>query len=208
MSFFCFEIEIIQNWDKSYGSSKEKQMIWRLIHDLGHGEKKKYVPMILNALISRAEALGIQDDEDVLGHIGRVNAELGDCNISEESISKHLQGIADIIIAKEKELKENAGKQVDADKADADKKAEEAKQEEEKKDQETVNLFIGDMREIWENDKLEKSDKVEYKDGKFQIRIQGDVYEGKTFKELVKAIEDAGLDPKKYLSKQGLDTKA
>ena len=64
------------------------------------------------------------------------------------------------------------------------------------------------MREIWDNDKLEISDKVKYKDGKFVIRIEGNDYYGKDFNELREQIYAAGYDPEKYLSKQPLNTRA
>ncbi|MBO6088350.1 hypothetical protein J6P92_08415 [bacterium] len=96
--------------------------------------------------------------------------------------------------------------------SDNDKKSKETEAENQQKADDEAKqakaTFLADMREIWEDDELQISDKVQYKDGKFSIRIQGEVYEATSFKGLVKKIEKDDLDPKKYLAKQKVDTKA
>lgn len=64
------------------------------------------------------------------------------------------------------------------------------------------------MREILKDDNAEVSDKVEYKDGEFVVRVEGQNYYGSTYKELAKALKEAGYKPEKYLKKKAVNTKA
>ena len=108
-------VEVISYWDKNYGSG-DQGMIRRLIDDLGHYEKKKYVPMLLNALQTRAEALGIDDEIDQ--YVTNITKELGDCNISDGICSKNLMAIYDKIVEKEAANKEGAKKALDGKKTE------------------------------------------------------------------------------------------
>ena len=200
-------MEIIKLWDKEYGTG-ENDMIHRLVEDLGHYQKKEYVPMILNALQTRAEALGIDDDDEICSAVTQINNELGQWNISEGITSRNLRKIADKIAEKEASNVSEAEKTTTENKKKAEDKKAEKETKKADKEKEIINLFISDMREIWKDDKLEKSDKVRYENGKFRIRIEGKEYSGSDFNALVKAVKNAGYDPKKYLSKQDIDTKA
>ena len=60
--------------------------------------------------------------------------------------------------------------------------------------------------EVVEN--VEVSDKVEYKDGEFVVRVEGQDYYGSTYKELAKALKEAGYKPEEYLKKKAVNTKA
>ena len=218
-------IEVIDRFEKDYGKGQlsaenlnkldftdfddtdndawDQTFINRFIEDLGHYEKKEFVPVLLNALMTRAEAAGVPD-EKIQTYVSKINNELGDCCIGEKEIVKGLLGIY-------KEIKlqeiENAKKET---KAQEDKKAEKAKETEKEKleaeeaETEAIETFLIDMREIWKDNELETSDKVKYKDGKFVIRIEGRDYTGKDFNELCDNITKAGYDPKKYLTKQQL----
>ena len=68
------------------------------------------------------------------------------------------------------------------------------------------------MREYFNDDKLEISDKVQYKDGKFKVHtVKGKSidYEASSFMDLVKKLEQDDLDPKEYLvKKSSLNTQA
>lgn len=57
------------------------------------------------------------------------------------------------------------------------------------------------MREILKDDKAEMSDKVQYKDGNFVIRVEGKNYYGEDYVELAQALKDAGYEPEQYLKK-------
>ena len=57
------------------------------------------------------------------------------------------------------------------------------------------------MREIVGDDKAEISDKVEYKDGQFKVRVKGKDYYGSDYRELAEALKAAGYNPEQYLKK-------
>ena len=192
-------IEVMQYWNKNYGNSTDDTFLDNFLGDAEHYEKRKYGKKIMNALIIRAEALGIDDEIDK--DVAEARSEFSDGNISKHLIKRFLGRIIDKIEAKEK-----------ANASEYEQKLEELRTNNQQHDDEEANeaktTFIGDMREIWEDDELEISDKVKYENGKFSIRIQGEIYEASSFKALVKKIENDGLDPKKYLVKQGLNTQA
>ena len=64
------------------------------------------------------------------------------------------------------------------------------------------------MRDILKDDNAEISNIVEYKDGEFVVRVEGQNYYGSTYKELAKALKEAGYKPEKYLKKKAVITKA
>ncbi len=163
---------------------------------------------ILKCLEERAKELGVY--KNVVGLFTAAYNELDDFNIDQSVVENNIMAINQKVIAAEnaKKAEENT-KKVDADKknAEATEKAK-AEEAERKVETEARTTFLTDMREIWDNDKLEISDKVKYKDGKFVIRIEGNDYYGKDFNELREQIYAAGYDPEKYLSKQPLNTRA
>ena len=191
-------VEVMQYFNKNYGNDTNDTFLDNFLGDAEHFQKKKFGRQILNALITRAEANGIEDE--IAEDVASANSEFNDCNISKHLIKRYLTNILDKIVAKEKANADAKAQSADRTRADrqqaADNRATEAKA-----------TFLADMREIWEDDNLQISDKVQYKDGKFTVRIQGENYSATSFKALVKKIEDADLDPKKYLAK-GLNVNA
>lgn len=202
-------VEIISYWNKNYknNSSGKSNFFDSMMAELNQFELDDRVPAILATLQQRAEANGIYDE--ISEYVSNVNKALnqhwwnnGLSGVDKDKIATNLQKIVDKIVAKEKA---NATDEKDkTDKAKAEEKKEEAK-----KAQEAKATFLSDMREIWEDDKLEISDRVQYKDGKFTVRVKGKDYSATDFNGLVKKLEKDDLDPKEYLAKKkSLNTKA
>ena len=163
---------------------------------------------IVKCLEERAKELGVYNS--LVGQFTVAYDQLDDTFIDQSKVEDAVMTINQKVT-----LAENAKKAEDAKvkAADDKKKAEaeaKAKAEEIKAKTETEvkSTFLADMREIWGNDKLEISDKVQYKDGKFVIRIEGRDYYGKDFNELCDNITKAGYDPKEYIVKKQLKTAA
>lgn len=214
---------VILAWDQQHKASSGKSLV-KALFDEEHlwnpslqkrgadnkvdNSKAKNIDMIWNIVASleeKAKELDIYNE--LAGQFTVAYDELDDTCVDQEAVENAVDAIAKKVYeAQSEKAVENAQKDL---KAEADKKAktEKAKKDEEnlKAEQQAWTNFTTDMKEIFGDDKLNVSDKVEYKDGKFQIRILGDVFEGKTFKELAKAIKDAGLDPKEYLVEKQLD---
>ena len=210
-------VEIVKAWEGKCGQHSESGndgFFARIFDDVDDKWQNENVPVMLDALVKRAEAAGIKQSE-IEEYIGGVHNGMSHSTLlgmmewhDDHEIANNLMKIYEKIVAKEKELKSKAGTQA----ADNKKKADEAKAAEDKKKedkkQEAINLFISDMREIYKDDKLEKSDKVKFEDGVFKIRIEGKDYQGSDFRALEKAVKDAGYDPKEYLCKKQVDAKA
>lgn len=204
-------IEVIGHWEATKGKHKDNEgMIARILKDLNDGEQKQMVPFIRDALIKRAEELGIYSE--IKNNVSAVNTELlkerkwyhigwfyggQDDNV----IKNNLMEIYDKIVAKE-------GKKSSEAKQKAETKKAEAEKNEADKAKEAKDLFLADMREIWKDEKAEISDRVKYENGKFKVRIEGKEYYGSDFNELVKNIRNAGYDPEQYLKKQQLQAAA
>ena len=205
-------IELIDNWEAYYGekqlndltkldfsnfddkdnSAWDQTFINRFVEDLGHDEKKEFVPYLLNALITRAEAAGVPE-EKFSQYVSKINNELGDWCIGEKEIVKGLLGIY-----KEIKIQEQANATDETTKQN-NKIAEEKKQAE--------ATFLRDMRKEWNDNELETSNNITYEDGLFKITIEGVEYKASSFKRLCKKLTEAGLDPKDYFTKE-LDTNA
>lgn len=191
-------VEVISYWDKNYGSG-DQGMIRRLLDDLGHGEKKKYVPMLLNALQTRAEALGIDDEIDQ--YVTNITKELGDCNISDGICSKNLMAIYDKIVEKEAANKTGAKEAIDNKKSENETKVNERKQEviTEKKN-EIANklkdaLKLDDVPQLASALKIETDDNGEFTGYSIEINTQNGKVKvtGQTYQELALAIERNNL---------------
>lgn len=191
-------VEVISYWDKNYGSD-EQGMIRRLIDDLGHDEKKKYVPMLLNALQTRAEALGIDDEIDQ--YVTNITKELGDCNISDGICSKNLMAIYNKIVEKEAANKTGAKEAIDNKKSENETKVNERKQEviTEKKN-EIANklkdaLKLDDVPQLASALKIETDDNGEFTGYSIEINTQNGKVKvtGQTYQELALAIERNNL---------------
>ena len=163
---------------------------------------------IVKCLEERAKELGVYNS--LVGQFAVAYDELDDTRINQTKVED-----AVMVINQKVTLAENAKKAEDAKakatedkkKAEAEKKAK-ADEIKAKSEAEVKSTFLADMREIWKDDKLELSDKVQYKDGKFVIRIEGRDYYGKDFNELCDNIAKAGYDPKEFLVKKHLKTAA
>ena len=206
-------IEVVSYWEDNYdtdGGKKYENFFDKIFADVGDDWQSENIPTMRTALAKRAEALGI--GAEVEKELAKVDMELTKgpswkklwCGSwhDDHKLAEGLMNAYKLIKAKEAKNVTSANIKSDEAKAKEQKAADDVKQDTQKQDQEKINLFIGDMREIWENDALEVSEKVTYKDGKFKIRIKGVDYYGIDFNALVKEIENAGYNPKEYICKK------
>ena len=214
-------IEIMQAFDDFYNQSNDKgeTLAVRLMNDLSHGEKKKYAPMIKNALIARAEALGIADDPKFKGYIGTLNSELDDWDIDEDVVGEALDNMRHMITEKENSNKVEAQKIINNNKTKAKDKENKAKADEKAKNQKEVETkkgeFLRDMKIALKLDETpELSDKVTVEtneDGSFKcfkVTIEGVNYEAYTYAQMAENIKEYGYKPEEYLIKKKLDKTA
>jgi len=210
---------VVLAWDKQLTPTCKKSLVKALFDEehfwnpsLQNRDSKnkvnnstaKNIDMIWNitsALEEKAKELGIY--EELAGNFITAYDELDDTCVDEEAIEKSIQEIAEKVYEKQVE-KEVSDIQQGIDKT---AKSDETKTAQ-KQEKEAKALFLQDIREILKDDKLEVSEKVQYKNGKFTIRIEGKNYEGKDYVELAKNIQKAGYDPKEYLVKQPLNKAA
>ncbi len=89
-------MEYVNYYNSHYAG---KGFFFDFLADAEHGQKKDFTPKLLNALETRAEALGIEDE--IADEVSVINDELNDCNISKTIISKRLESIAAKINAAE-----------------------------------------------------------------------------------------------------------
>lgn len=89
-------MEYVNYYNSHYAG---KGFFFDFLADAEHGQKKDFTPKLLNALETRAEALGIEDE--IAEEVAVINDELNDCNISKTIISKRLESIAAKINAAE-----------------------------------------------------------------------------------------------------------
>lgn len=159
---------------------------------------------IVRALEDKAKELKIYNQ--LSGQFAVAYDELDDTFVNQSKVETAVNTITEAVFKAQQEdmVAKAAEKTKDAKKADETSKKEEAERKQAEQAQEAKNLFLTDMREIWEDETAEISEKVQYKDGKFTIRIMGKDYSGRDFNELVKVVRDAGFDPEQYLKKQPL----
>lgn len=211
---------VVLAWDQQYKAMTGKGLVETLFdeewgwnpslqkrddNNKTDNSKAKNIDMVWNIVSSleeKAKEVGVYNE--LAGAFTIAYDELDDTFVDEKAVISAVDQIAKKVYEAQSE---QAIKDLQSDKkAESDKKAKNDKADENKKaaeaEKQAWELFKTDLKEIYKDDKLEVSEKVQYKDGKFQIRILGDVYEGKTMKELAKAIKDAGLDPKEYLVKK------
>lgn len=200
-------IAVFDSWNKNY-KAKEGTLVQRIYDDeFWYDGGNKYVETITAALQKKAEALGIYSE--LIKEFTTITSELSaKFNTDEKKVAQAVETIY------ERVKKAEADSTQKAEKADADKRAEAAnkKSEKERKAQEKANetkaQFVADMREILKDDKAEMSDKVQYKDGNFVIRVEGKNYYGEDYVELAQALKDAGYEPEQYLKKGSVNKKA
>ena len=209
---------VILAWDKQIAPNGKKSLV-KALFDEEHvynpslqergknnkvdNSKAKNIDMIWNitsSLEEKAKELGIY--HELAGQFIVAYDELDDTFVDQEAIENAVYEIAAKVYEKQAE-KEALDIQKNLDKGVKSEAKVQAEQEA-KKEQEAKQLFVNDMKEIYKDDSLEVSNRVQYKEGKFVIRIEGKNYSGKDFAELSKAIKDAGYEPKEYLTKASL----
>lgn len=89
-------IEFVDYYDKHFSG---KGFYFDFLADAEHGQKKEFTPIILNALETRAESLGISDE--IIEEVRAIRDELQDWNISKTIISNQLKSITAKIAAAE-----------------------------------------------------------------------------------------------------------
>lgn len=200
-------IAVFDSWNKNY-KAKEGTLVQRIYDDeFWYDGGNKYVETITAALKKKAEALGIYSE--LIKEFTTITSELSaKFNTDEKKVAQAVETIYERVKKAEAESTQKA------EKADAEKRAEAANKKSEKerkaqeKDNETKAQFVADMREILKDDKAEMSDKVQYKDGNFVIRVEGKNYYGEDYVELAQALKDAGYEPEQYLKKGSVNKKA
>lgn len=200
-------IAVFDSWNKNY-KAKEGTLVQRIYDDeFWYDGGNKYVETITAALQKKAEALGIYSE--LIKEFTTITSELSaKFNTDEKKVAQAVETIY------ERVKKAEADSTQKAEQADAEKRAEAANKKSEKerkaqeKDNETKAQFVADMREILKDDKAEMSDKVQYKDGNFVIRVEGKNYYGEDYVELAQALKDAGYEPEQYLKKGSVNKKA
>lgn len=200
-------IDVFDSWNKNY-KAKEGTLVQRIYDDeFWYDGGNKYVETITAALQKKAEALGIYSE--LIKEFTTITSELSaKFNTDEKKVAQAVETIYERVKKAEAESTQKA------EKADAEKRAEAANKKSEKerkaqeKDNETKAQFVADMREILKDDKAEMSDKVQYKDGNFVIRVEGKNYYGEDYVELAQALKDAGYEPEQYLKKGSVNKKA
>ena len=200
-------IDVFDSWNKNY-KAKEGTLVQRIYADeFWYDGGNKYVETITAALQKKAEALGIYSE--LIKEFTTITSELSaKFNTDEKKVAQAVETIYERVKKAEAETTQKA------EKADAEKRAEAANKKSEKerkaqeKDNETKAQFVADMREILKDDKAEMSDKVQYKDGNFVIRVEGKNYYGEDYVELAQALKDAGYEPEQYLKKGSVNKKA
>lgn len=200
-------IDVFDSWNKNY-KAKEGTLVQRIYADeFWYDGGNEYVKTITAALQKKAEALGIYSE--LIKEFTTITSELSaKFNTDEKKVAQAVETIYERVKKAEAESTQKA------EKADAEKRAEAANKKSEKerkaqeKDNETKAQFVADMREILKDDKAEMSDKVQYKDGNFVIRVEGKNYYGEDYVELAQALKDAGYEPEQYLKKGSVNKKA
>ena len=211
-------LELFEAWDRTYkgkgsysGGDDDYGLIGTLMNDCEGSQKEEIAMLLISALEDKAHELGI----DVASEVSAAKiASHGDWHVwtlgittrNDDKICQAVNALYEKVKAGAESIE--AKKEAKADKARADKKAkaDKAKADAKKKEAEKIakqkTQFRDDMREILGDDKAEVSDKVQYENNKFVIRIEGKNYYGKDYLSLAKALEKAGYDPAKYLKKQ------
>ena len=221
---------VLDTWDKQYAKNGKglvetlfnQEWCWNdsLDKNAKPGEKianpgnnnMNIIWNIVATLDQRAQELEIK--EDLAGQFAVAYDELDDTFVDEKAVQDAVATIQKAILEKEAEKASEASDKEVAEKEKADKankKTEADKKEAEenaKKETEAKKQFLDDMREILKDKNAEIAEKVQYKNGKFIIRIEGIDYEGSSYVELAKVIDKAGYKPEQHLKKAAVNAKA
>ena len=215
-------LQLFETWNSSYkgkepykGGDDDYGLIGSLMNDCEGSEKEEIAKILINALQEKAISLGIDVSSEVATAIASTKSEGGwkagfglwgwrdddkickAVNALYEKVKKESAKVE----AKQKSEADNAKRKEANEKAKAEEKA---KQDAVKKETDAKNQFKADLREIVGDDKAEISDKVQYKDGQFKVRVEGKDYYGSDYRELAEALRAAGYNPEKYLKKSAV----
>ncbi len=205
-------VEKLFNTEWVYNDSLDKNAKeGQLISNPGHSNTNM-IWNIVAALDKKAQELEIKTE--LGGQFATAYTQLRKTFIDEKAVQDAVATIQKAVTeAENKKLAEASNKEVsDKQKADAANKKNKAEEKEKtenaKKETEAKKLFLKDMRDILKDDNAEISNIVEYKDGEFVVRVEGQDYYGSTYKELANALKEAGYKPEEYLKKKAVNTKA
>lgn len=196
------------------GDDGQYGLIGSLMNDCEGEEKEKIANILINALQAKALELGIDVSSEVTAALDATKSTGGwkagfglwgwrdDDKICQavNALYEKVKVESAKVEAKQKIEADNAKRKADNEKAKAEEKA---KQDAVKKETDAKNQFRDDLRETVGDDNAEISDKVEYKDGQFKVRVgvESKDYYGSNYRELAEALKAAGYNPEKYLKK-------
>ncbi len=197
-------LELFDSWNNNYkgqepydsGDDKNYGLIGTLMNDCEGDEKEEIATYLIEALADKAFELGIDVSKEVTAARQATHSNFLGMR-DDDKICKAVNALYEKVkegVSSTEKAATNKKQKTEADKkAEADKVKKDAEQKLEKEKQEKTIQFRDDMREILGDENAEISDKVEYKDGKFVIRIEGKNYYGKDYLELTEAIQK-GID--------------
>lgn len=212
-------LQLFENWNSSYkgkepytGGDDDYGLIGSLMNDCEGEEKEEIAKILINALQEKALSLGIDVSSEVSTAIAATKSEGGwkagfglwswrdDDKICQavNALYEKVKTESTKAEAKQKSEAENAKRKEANEKAKAEEKA---KQDAVQKETNAKNQFKDDLREIVGDDKAEISDKVQYKDGQFKVRVEGRDYYGSDYRSLADELKAAGYNPEQYLKK-------
>lgn len=208
-------VEVFDSWNENYKDS-EGSLVKRIYDDefwINGGND--YVKHMVDTFEVKARELGLY--AKLIKEFTTVNSELNATwDTNEAKVSEAMDKIHETIKAAEtaKSDKAKASKEKKKAKAEAEK-AEKEKKEAQKIEQKKIQ-FRDDMREILGDDNAEVSDRVQYENGKFVVRIEGKNYYGKDYLSLVDAIQKGidkgyikgGKSPEAFVKKEVLKAAA
>ncbi len=211
-------IEIIKHWEDNYGkhtADGNSGFFARIFDDIDDSLQTKYIQnYMLPALVGRAEALGIYDE--IKQNVANINKGLSRTTFlgligwqADHQLANDLMAIYDKIVAKEAANAAGAKKTEATDKKDDAKKVNERKAEvvaektQEFQNELRKNLELGkELPELTPSFSVETDEKGEFAGYKVTIAGYPVPFKGLTYAEIIKKLEDYGLDPKECLIKQ------
>lgn len=211
-------IEIVKYWEDNYnkGNKTKESFFEKIFDDVGDDWQSTYIPIMREALAKRAEALGIGDE--VEAELAIVDMELTKgtswkklwCGSwqDDHKLAKGLKAAYELIKNKEAANATAAKDKVTEDKTKAEKAESDAKAKEAEEKRQKYADFRNDMFQYWGiTDEDAQMVNVYYENGQYRAHVNGKDYYGKSFREILAAIEKAKdtdasgkeIDPKKYL---------
>lgn len=194
------------------GDDGKYGLIGSLMNDCEGEEKETIAKILITALEAKALELGIDVSSEVSAALDATKS-TGDWKagfglwswrdddkicIAVNALYEKVKTESAKVEAKQRVEADNAKRKEANEKAKAEQKT---KAEAAKKETDAKNQFKTDLREVLDDESAEISDKVEYKDGQFKVRIKGKDYYGSDYSELAEALKAAGYSPEQYLKK-------